>query len=74
MVSVKLVSKSSGKPIQGEGVSIGFSGLTRGVSSTEYTNSNGEAHFNVDPGEGKVYVRGSAVKRGYLSGMVVVYI
>lgn len=74
MVSVKVISKSSSKPVQGASVSIGFSGLTRGISSTEYTNSNGEAHFNVDPGDGTVYVRGNTVKKGYLSGMVVVYV
>ncbi len=74
MVSVKVVSKSSGKPVQGASVSIGFLGLTRGISSTEYTDSNGEAHFNVDPGEGTVYVRGNDVKKGYLSGLVVVYV
>lgn len=73
MVSVKVVSRSSGKPVQGASVSIGFSGL-RGMTSTEYTASNGEAHFNVDPGEGTVYVRGNAVKKGYLSGLVVVYV
>ena len=74
IVSVKVVSKSSGKPVKGASVSVGFSGLSRGMSSTEYTDYTGEAHFNVDPGDGTVYVRGNAVKRGYLSEMVVVYV
>ena len=79
MVSVKVISKGSGKPLKGARAVIGFSGLILGswgggMSSTEYTDSNGEAHFNVSPGDGTVYVNGKAVKKGYLSGMVVVYV
>ena len=74
MISVKVISKSSGKPIKGTSVSIGFSGILSGMSSREYTDSNGEAHFNNDPATGTVYVSGKSVKKAYLSGMVVVYV
>lgn len=75
MITVKVASESTGKAVKGVGVSIGFSGLlSGGVTSRVYTDSSGEAHFNVDPGEGTVYVEGNDVKKGYLSGKVVVYV
>jgi uncharacterized protein YfaS (alpha-2-macroglobulin family) len=74
MVTVKVVSKNSGKPIQGKKVSLGFDGLLRGVTRSEYTDQNGEAHFEAKPGDGKVFVNGSTKFHGRLSGRVVVYI
>lgn len=73
MITVKVVSQSSGKPLSGKRVMLNFSGLLRG-HSTEYTDSNGEAHFNSDNGEGEVYVDGTAKHKGRLAGRVVVYI
>jgi len=73
MVSVKVSYRSTGKPAKSKRAALGFSGF-RGMSSAKYTDSNGEAHFNVNPGQGKVYVGGKNVYEGYLSGMVVVYI
>ena len=74
MISVKVVSEKTGKSLQGISVSISFSSFLRGITSTIYTDCNGEAHFDVEPGEGTVYVRGTAVEKGYLSGKVVIYI
>lgn len=74
MVSVKIVSKSSGNPVKGKKVSLGFDGFGRGVTSSEYTDSNGDAHFDAENGEGKVFVDGSTKHKGHLSGRVVVYI
>lgn len=74
MVTVKVCYESNGKPAKGKRVSLGFSGFTRGVSSPEFTNSSGEAHFNVDSGSGEVYVGGKSVYKGRLAGRVVVYI
>ncbi len=74
MISVKVISKSTGKPIKACKVSIGFSGWTRGFSSKEYTNSDGEVHFNNDPGEGSIYVNGTECFKGHISGMKVIYI
>ena len=73
MVSVKVVSRSSGKPVKSAKVSISF-GLLGGITSAKFTDSNGEAHFDTSPGEGTVYVNGREVKKGHFSGMVVVYI
>lgn len=73
MVTIKVCSKSSGKPVVGARVSISFNGLLRGVSGNEFTDSNGEAHFNVDPGSGKVFVRGDNAFEGDLRGRVIVY-
>jgi hypothetical protein len=74
MVSVKVVSKSTGRPVKAYKVSIGFSGFFRGFSSTAYTNSEGEVHFENDPGEGTIYVNGSSVYKGHISGMKVIYV
>ena len=76
MISVKLVSQSSGKPISGKSVSLGFDGnwLPGGVTKAQRTNSNGEVDFDVSPGKGKVYVDGRNAHEGQLAGRVVVYI
>ena len=74
MVTVKVVSESTGKPLKGRRVAVGFSSMFRGITSTEYTNSDGEAHFNADPGEGQVYVDGRTAYKGRISGRVIVYV
>lgn len=74
MVTVKVVWQSSGKSAEGKKVSVGFDGIGRGVSNSEFTNRDGEAHFDVKPGDGKVFVDGSTKHRGHLSGRIVVYI
>jgi len=74
MVSVKVISKTTGNAMKSQKVSIGFSGFFRGFSETVYSDGNGEANFNNDPGEGTIYVNGNAVYRGLISGMKYVYI
>jgi hypothetical protein len=74
MITVKVIYSGAGKPAKGERVAIGFSSLGRGVTDSEYTNEDGEAHFDVDPGEGEVYVNGSSKHKGNLRGKVTVYI
>ena len=74
MITVKVVSQSSGKPVEGKKVALGFDGLLRGITASEYTDRNGEAHFNADSGEGKVFVNGSSKFHGRLSGRVIIYI
>ena len=74
MVTVQVVRSSTGKPEKGVRVSISFDGLFRGMSDNVYTGSNGEAHFNNDPGTGTVYVNGSSRFKGKISGRIIVYI
>jgi len=75
MVSVKVFSKSSGNPIKGARVSLMFSGLfTGGSVPSQYTDNNGEVHFNTGTGNGTIYVNGRDAKTGYISGMEVVHI
>ncbi len=74
MVAVKVVWESTGQPVQGSRVAIWLSGFSGGVTNEEYTNDNGEAHFDVDTGQGEVYVDGSTKYKGRVSGRVVVYI
>jgi len=75
MVTVRVISRSSGKPLKGKKVALGISGLLAGgVTRGEWTDANGDAHFEVKPGHGKVYVGGIKEYEGYLSGRLVVYV
>ena len=77
MVTIKVVSKSSGKPLKGMKVRIwkseGFfsSGYTGGEV---WTDSSGEAHFDIEPLKGEVYVNGSKSYEGDIRGRVIVYV
>ncbi len=76
MFSVKVHSTNSGKPCKGVRVAASFDrGLfSGGVTRDEYTNSDGEAHFDYDPGSGTIYVNGREVFRGRIEGRIVVYV
>ena len=71
MVTVKVINRSSGKPTKGKKVALGISGLfSGGVTLGEWTDSNGEAHFEVKPNNGKVFIDGSKRCEGHLSGRI----
>jgi hypothetical protein len=74
MFTIRTISKSNGKPVQSAGVRVCFDGLFSGMTSNCYTDSNGDANFNNDPGTGIVYVNGTEVYRGQISGRINVYI
>ncbi|HEX8070742.1 MAG TPA: hypothetical protein VF546_12375 [Pyrinomonadaceae bacterium] len=75
MVTVKVVRRSSGDPVKGKKVALGIDAIfSGGVTDRQWTDSNGEAHFDVKPNHGKVFVNGSTEYEGYLSGRIVVYI
>lgn len=75
MITIKVCSKSSGNPVKGKKVAIGVNSLlSGGVTKGEYTDSSGEAHFDIKPCNGKVFIDGSTKHEGYLSGRVVVYV
>ena len=74
MITVKVVRQSSGQSVEGKKVSLGFSDFGRGVTDSQWTDRNGEAHFDAKNGDGKVFVDGSQKHKGHLSGRVVIYI
>lgn len=74
MITIKVVRESTGHPVKGSRVTAGFSGFSRGITNHEYTDDKGEVHFDVDPGQGEVYVDGSTKYKGRISGRIVVYI
>jgi uncharacterized GH25 family protein len=74
MISVQVFYRSSGKPVASQGVSVAFDGWFRGHTDKQFTNSNGECHFNCDNGTGTIYVNGSNVYKGTISGRTIVYI
>ncbi|MGI8469855.1 MAG: hypothetical protein ACR2N3_15550 [Pyrinomonadaceae bacterium] len=71
MITVKVIRQSSGDPAEGRKAALK---LANGVTDTKLTDRNGEAHFDNTPANGKVFVDGSTVQEGYLSGKIVVYI
>lgn len=74
MFTIKVVSSSSGKPVSGKRVKVGFEGFTRGMTDEGFTDSNGEVHFNNAPGKGKVFVDHKTVFYGRIDGRIIVYI
>lgn len=74
MFTVKIVEASTGRPVKGARVCVGFKGAFRAMSSNEYTDSEGEVHFNNDNGEGIIYVNGQSKYEGRIEGRKVIYI
>jgi hypothetical protein len=75
MITVKVVRRISGDPVKGKKVAIGVdSFFSGGVTKGKWTDSNGEAHFDIKPCQGKVFVDGSTEYEGHLSGRIVVYL
>ncbi|MEG3975685.1 hypothetical protein QT970_13835 [Microcoleus sp. herbarium8] len=74
MVTVKVVYRDDGKPVKNKKVALGFDSWARGITEDVWTDEAGEAHFDADPGDGKVYIDGDTVYNGDLRGRVVVYI
>lgn len=75
MVTIKVIHESSGKPAEGKKVALYVSRfMASGVTDGEWTDSRGEAYFDVDPCEGEVYVNGATKYKGRLSGRIVVYV
>jgi hypothetical protein len=74
MITVKVYYESSDDPAVGKIVSIGGEGL-RGPNS-QFTNSHGEAIFNVEPREGRVFifVNESIAYKGYQRERIVIYV
>lgn len=75
MFTIKIIYSSSGKPYKGARVAASFDGFfSGGITNDERTDSNGEAHFDSNPGSGKIYVDGREVFRGRIEGRMVVYV
>lgn len=72
MVTIRVVSESTGKPVEGKKVTVFFDGLLRGWVEG-FTNARGEVDLEADPGSGKVVVGGKTVLRGPIRGRVTVY-
>lgn len=74
MVTVKVVNESTGKPAQGRKVALYVSRFLASGMMEGRTDSQGEAHFEVEATDGEVYVDGSSRHKGRLAGRMVVYI
>jgi hypothetical protein len=74
MISVKVIEIKSMKPCLMVRVSLTFNSILRYTAEEKFTNSDGEADFDANPGEGKVWVNNSIQYEGYLEGQIVVFI
>jgi hypothetical protein len=75
LITIRLISKSSGRPVKGKKVALGIDALlSAGVTHGKWTDEEGEASFNVDPNYGQVLVSGSTEFKGYLQGTITVRI
>ena len=74
MITVKVYYEPSDEPAIGKVVSLGVEQLVR--TDSQLTDTDGEAHFNVEPREGRVFVfvNGSIAYKGYLRERIVVYV
>ena len=72
MIIVKVYYESSDEPAIGKIVSPGVEELSR--TDSQLTDIDGEALFNVEPCEGRVFVDGSTAYKGYLKERIVVYV
>jgi hypothetical protein len=73
MLTIKVIERQSGRPMKREKVGICFSGWTGGCTD-EWTDYEGDAHFDLNPGNGEVFFNGKSVYKGRIEGRVVVYV
>ncbi|MGB4205139.1 MAG: hypothetical protein WBJ84_05900 [Bacteroidales bacterium] len=74
MFTVQVIDRSTGKPAYYKKVAVAFHGFFRGHTTDQYTDRDGEVHFNYDNGEGTIYVQGQKVYEGWIGGRKVIYI
>ena len=74
MISIQVVRLGTGKPVAGSRVVLGFEGVFRGISKGHYTDSNGEVHFDNDPGDGVIFVDGMQEFKGRIEGRRVLHL
>ena len=73
MISVTVIEAKSMERYPNVRVALGIN--WRGATEYKLTDSNGQAHFDVEPvGKGQVFVNGSKKYEGYLEAQIVVFI
>ena len=65
MITVKVIEKGSGKGARGQQVVLSYDG-EQGTLVEQFTNRNGVAYFNAQPGSGKVLVNGVERRNCYI--------
>ncbi|MBX3056699.1 MAG: hypothetical protein KF770_09530 [Anaerolineae bacterium] len=69
MITVKVLG-NDGRPVNGADVRISWREYTH---STGRTNSSGQVSWDVSPGSGTIYVDGTKVHEGQISGTMTFY-
>ena len=76
MFTVKVVERSSGRPAVNKKVCVYINeGIFHfGFTKDQYTDYDGETHFDNEPCNGTIYVDGHVEYKGYIEGRKVIYI
>ncbi len=74
MFTIKVIKASTGRPVERARVGVAFDGIFRGCTKDEYTDYDGEAHFDYDNGNGTIYVNGHKEYEGRIEGRRVIFI
>ena len=74
MFTIQVIESNTGKPAYYKKIAVGFEGWDRGFTKDQWTDKNGEAHFDHNNGDGTVYVNGERRYEGHIAGRKVIYI
>ena len=74
MYTIKVIDTRDGRPVEYTKVGVVYHGFFPGSTKDLSTDSNGEAHFDYDNGNGEVYVNGKKPYDGEIKGRIVIYI
>jgi hypothetical protein len=76
MFTIHLHDERSGKPVSDVAICVVFDGW-RGTTKWEWTDKNGEIHFDCKHGNGRIFAkqgfRSILIYTGSISGRVIVY-
>lgn len=67
MIMLRIINQRNCEPVTNVTVQAHFIGVMRGYAEGT-TNRDGEVHFDCNPGEAHIYIKGNEVFHGYLEG------
>ncbi len=72
--TIQVIEKITGRSVSHQKVGIIFSGLMHVIAREQYTDEVGEAHFDEENGEVRIYINGKKVYDGLVEGRRVVFV
>lgn len=74
MFTVQVLDRRDGQPLEYKTVAVHFSCFLAGHTRDVKTDHRGEAHFDYNNGQGKIYVGSQVVYDDEISDRIVVYV